>query len=454
MKVLLLFASLIPFDSPLNNTLEYFQTRGLTPVYLIQPVDWSDVLADIETLLVKDEMLNPVDRGMFIFFGPFFKKNNLFNTTFTLNAGKKSTEFFGNFDFQAARALQKHCTFAQGIRFHFTSQPDYAGPKPWKDIVQAYLNEGYIKFADNQTIFVVGRRNLLLGPNTDYSLLLSPAREGYDGILFSHHGKYYAFHTTFSVLDARKMRFLATHRIGLVLNKLQLGFSESILWAHDLEPLYLNPLLPYYLSQWGMDRNDNIMWSFDGIVNLRQTLIFGELLIDDYQFSEPPAGYTEYPHKLAFQLGLKKILGEKLFVKLRYTFVDKWVYSHELPYNTYEDDSLCLGFPLGNDVDQLGFDLRFYGIRKLFPKIKFEFVRKGEGNIYLPYEIERGPAYPPFPSGIVEKSIDILIGLTYSPQSFLHINCEVGKKYFYNFAHHPSQNKTENQLNVYGWLIF
>ncbi|MEO0106918.1 MAG: hypothetical protein ABIL46_06275, partial [candidate division WOR-3 bacterium] len=260
---------------------------------------------------------------------------------------------------------------------------------------------------------------------------------------------------TFSVLDPRKMRFISTHRIGLDLNNIQLGFSESILWGGEIEPLYLNFLLPYYLSQWGMDRNDNIMWLFDGSINFFNTILYGEFLIDDYQFSEPPAGYTEYPNKLGFQCGIKKIIFEKIFLKVNYTFVDKWVYTHELQKNIYENDSLCLGFPLGNDVDQWLLILRFLH-KKIFPQIRFEYTRKGIGSLYIPYEVERGPAYPEFPSGgqRVEKRICVLPGIEFCFHPRLYLNIEGGREYIYNFEHIPHENKDKNIINLWFWLLF
>jgi len=450
----ILINSLIPFDSPLNIGIDYLQVRGLNRVTVIKPFAIEEMIYDIDTLFFMEEKLNRIDKIIISSFGPFFTKSNEFNTIFNINAGRKETEeLYSNLDLQLAGRLNDNISFAQGLRFHFSSKIDYTGPKPWEDIVQAYLNEGYIKFKSKKSEFTVGRRNLLLGFGDEHSLLLSPAKEGYDGFIFTYEDKYFIFNSTFSVLDPEKMRCISTHRLGLNLRNIQLGFSESILWAGEIEPLYLNFLLPYYLSQWGIDRNDNIMWCFDGLIHFSNTVLSGEFLIDDYQFSEPPLGYTEYPHKLGFQCGIKKIIFEKLFFKFNYTFIDKWVYTHQIPENTYVDDSLCLGFPLGNDVDQLTCNLRFLNKTKLFPKIRFEFTRKGEGSLYLPYEVERGPAYPEFPSGFVEKRISILPGIEFYFSPRIYLSLEAGKKYIYNAEHIPDLDKDENMFNLFLWFL-
>ncbi len=454
MFLFIIINSFIPFDSPLNIGIDYLQVRGFNHIKVMKPLAIEEIICEIDTLFFLEEKLNGIDKKIISTFGPFLKKTNEFNTTFNISAGRKEIDkLYSNLDLQLAGRIKNNISFAQGIRFHFSSNPDHAGPRPWKEIVQAYLNEGYVKLNDKKVQLTIGRRNLLLGFGDEHSLLLSPAREGYDGYILTYADKYYIFNATFSILDPRKMRFISTHRIGLNLNNIQLGFSESILWCDGIEPLYLNFFLPYYLSQWGMNRNDNIMWLFDSAINFSNTILFGEFLIDDYQFSEPPQGYTEYPHKLGFQVGIKKIIFEKIFFKLNYTFVDKWVYTHFIPENTYEDDSICLGFPLGNDADRLSFVVKFFNNKKIFPKMEIEFVRKGEGSIYLPYEIERGPAYPEFPSGFVEKSFSFLPGIEIYINPRLFFNIEAGKRYVNNFEHNPNSKKNKYICNIWLWFI-
>ncbi|MEO0128373.1 MAG: hypothetical protein ABIL44_11570, partial [candidate division WOR-3 bacterium] len=76
------------------------------------------------------------------------------------------------------------------------------------------------------------------------------------------------------------------------------------------------------------------------------------------------------------------------------------------------------------------------------------------GSIYLPYEIERGPAYPEFPSGIVEKTISIYPGVEFYIHPRFFLNVEAGKKYIFNFAHIPDSEKNENIINFWFWFIF
>jgi len=445
----------ISFDSPLNKTIDYLQIRGLASIQTIKPFEIDNIISEVDTLFFLEEKLNQIDKKFISLFGPFFAKSNDFYTIFDVSGENQNLEYFyANLDLQFSGRISNNISFAQGIRFRTGSKIDSAGPKPWKDVFQVYLNEGFFKITSKNAGLILGRHNLLLGFGDEYSLLLSPAKEGYDGFLFLYNGRYYEFYSTFSVLDVKYLRFISTHRIGLNLNNFRLGFSEAILWANELEPLYLNFFLPYYLSQWGMDRNDNIMWCFDGSIHFLNTFIFGEFLIDDYQFSEPPLGFTEYPHKLAFQCGLKKIILEKFYFKLNYTFVDKWVYTHPINANIYERDSASLGFPLGNDVDDLILTLKFLNNVGIIPVLKLESTRKGEGSIFLPYEIERGPAYPEFPSGIVEKKFVVLPGVELYLSPHFYVTIEAGREFYKNFEHHSGFNKQRNLFNTRFWLLF
>lgn len=445
----------LPLDSPFMENVEYLQTRGLGSLFLIKPYEISEVITQIEAHLLKEINLNSIDRYHISLFEPLISRSADFFYLFHL--GIKSMNFekaSGNFDLRLHGRITDNIAFGQGLRFRFANEVDTLGPQPWRDIAQAYLSEGVLKLHNERIDFIIGRRSLFLGPGDEHSLLLSSAIEGYDGYIFTYKGRYYEFLTSFFLLDAEEMRFLATHRLGLNLNFFSLGFSESILWADEIEPLYLNFLLPYYQSQWGIYRNDNIMWSFDGKFRLFNTILYGEFLIDDYQYSEPPPGYTEYPHKLAYQFGAKTIIKEKFYLKFNYTFVDKWVYTHRISDNIYINDSLPLGFPLGNDVDRLSFDVKFLNHKGITPYFKLEGIRKGEGSIYVPYEVERGSANPPFPSPVVEKNLKVIIGLDVSLHRNLYLDVNGGRQVYENFGHISGQRESENIFDLNLILIF
>jgi hypothetical protein len=212
--------------------------------------------------------------------------------------------------------------------------------------------------------------------------------------------------------------------------------------------LYLNIFFPFYLSQWGLDRDDNIMWSLDFEVHLLNSIFYGELLIDDYMYEDDP-----YPHKLAYQIGLKSLLWKRLVAKLNYTRVDKWVYTHHEEQNVYERYGRCLGFPLGNDVDQLTLTVKYVEWYGMSPRVSIDYVRKGEGSIYLPYELEGGPINPSFPSGEVEKTFETKVGIDYNLIRNFYLMVDIGRMHRSNEEHISDNDSDHFVFNLGIWAI-
>ena len=454
MLLFILLSYTIPLDSPIMENIEYLQLRGFFDVPTLRPYDAQWIINQIDELLIKETTINDVDRRIISYFSPLLTKDPSFSYLIQV-AGvyQNEPEIYGGYlDGRIGGRVIPHVEYAHGTRFRRANELDSLGPKPWNDF-QVYLDEGLIRLDFDKIMFDFGRRSFLLGPGDAHSILFSSGHQSHDGFLLRIPGRYLEFSGIFSVLDAAESRFMSVHRLGLNLKRfLKIGFSESILFSGSLEPMYLNFFLPYYLAQWGSDRNaivdDNIMWSFDFQFHMFNSILYGELLIDDYMYEDDP-----YPDKLAYQVGLKSLLWQALIAKINYTWVDKWVYTHETTLNAYEHKGRCLGFPLGNDVDQLSFALRYenkYGVR---PHITVDYVRKGEGSVTVPYEEEGGPINPPFPSGIVERTLKIACGVDYTYKTRFYIKSKIGMLYEYNAGHIIDNDRDEMLFDVGLWII-
>jgi hypothetical protein len=450
MLLLILFSYTIPIDSPMMDNIEYLQIKRLIDIPSMKPYEIEWLMPQIDELVINETQLNPIDRKIVSYFNLLFAKDMKFShvSHFNTHYEREPVLYYGFVDFRLGGRLTNGVSYSQALRVRAASEIDSLGPQPWKDF-QTYLHEGFITLNVERIKFTIGRRNYLLQPHSEHSLLLSLDPQGYDGYILRLPSRYYEFYTIFAVLDASEQRYLSVHRISLNLkNFLTLGFSESILFGNSLEPLYFNFFLPYYVSQWGLDRNDNIMWSFDAQVVLFNSIIYGELLIDDFQYEDDP-----YPNKLSYQCGLKSLLLNTLLMKLNYTRVDKWVYTHHVQINTYQRNSHPLGFPLGNDVDKVTFSLKFMNRYSLNPSVTLQYVRKGEGSIFLPYEEEGGTWTPSFPSGTVEQTLDISCGLDYTVLYNFYIKAGFGKRFLYNYNHVSGDDKNEFLFNISVWAI-
>ncbi len=458
MLTLFLFFYTISFDSPVMDNIEYLQIKGLIDIPSIRPYEMSWLVSQIEELLLNDMKLNEVDRKIVSSFSPFLIKNEDFSTLFHVRGlYQKSPElYYGLIGYRLGGRLADNIEYSHGGRIRRASKLDSLAGQQWRNF-QPYMNEGLITFHVERARCDIGRRNFLLGPGDDNSLLLSLDPQGYDGFLLFIPLRYFEFYSIFSILNASRNRYFSLHRFGLDIKRfLKLGFSEAILYGESLEPLYLVSLLPYYLSQWGIDREDNIMWCFDAQLSLYNSVIYGEFLIDDYMYEDDP-----YPHKIAYKIGLKSLIFNNFLVKMSYTFVDKWVYTHKKLINTYvrdnhiylPDSGFSLGFPLGNDVDQLSFSIKFMNKYGLYPGLEINQIRKGEGSIYLPYEEEGGQLNPPFPSGIAERKFDVLAGFSYILKYNFYIDIYVGKRYWTNNGHISGNNKDDFLFDISLWIV-
>ena len=450
MLLIILFSYYIPIDSPLMDNIEYLQVKGLLSIPTIRPYDMNQLLPELDELVISEYPFNRIDTRSIADLSRLMTKQNEFSTLFHFKTHyDNDTLFYLSLDSRIGGRIASNFVWGQAIKLRLAKDIDSLGPKPWKEHVQAYLEDGYFGFDDEKIKVLFGRLNYLLGSGDEYSLLFSPDPQGYDGYFIHIPAKYCEFYTIFSVLDPEEMRFISIHRLGLDLGKMTFGFSEAILFTRDLEPLYLNFFLPYYLEQWGLNRDDNIIWNLDCTINYKSSIIYGELLIDDYMYEDDP-----YPSKLGYQVGLKFLMFDNFFFKFNYSFVDKWVYTHEDEPNTYENHGYPIGPSLGNDFDRISCSLKFLSRFGLNPKIVVHYTRKGEGSIFLPYEQEGGDWNPPFPSGVVQKSLDARLGLDYCLRNSYYLQADIGRQLVTDVNHQNGNNKTETLFRINVWAVF
>ena len=446
----MIFTYALPIDSPIMDDIEYLQLRGFVQMTAVKPYDVDWLIGQIDEIIINESRLNRTDRKIMSDFSPLLTKNPNFSYLLHLIGRYEKTPkvYYGALDERFGGTLLTHLKFSHAMRIRRANTLDSLGPKSWNDF-QSYLNEGLLTFNHENVKLDVGRRDVFWGPGAEHSLTLSSAPQGYDGFLLHIPGQLIEFHGMFSVLDAAKSKFLSVHRLGLNLRGfLKVGFSESILSADSLEPSYLNFLLPFYLAQWSSYRDDNIMWSLDMQLHLFNSIFYAELLVDDYMYEDDP-----YPNKLAYQLGLKSLIFNSLITHINYTFVDKWVYTQRQPHNIYEQRGRCLGFPLGNDVDELSLVLKYLNPYGLYPHLSIDYIRKGEGSIFVAYEDEGGSTNPAFPSGVVEKTIEIKLGIDYKFRRNFHIGAEVGRLLRDNVDHITGNDMDDTVFDVSLWAI-
>ncbi len=440
----------IPSDFPINDYYEYLQVRGFAEQNFIKPYRLTFITEEIKNLLISDWQWKAADRHIISYFSKLINKPESFAYQLGMNAHYSIDDRYGAaIDIRTSGRLAKSIGFSQALQISRANIIDSAGPYPWKDL-QAYISEGLIIIDPGNISWEIGRRNLNFSWSDNNSLILSSAKEGYDGILMTINGNFYEFHSQFSILDADGNKYITLHRIALkIRNNINIGFTEALLFSGNFEPLYLNPFVPYYLAQWGMRRDDNIMWMFDVRLHIFKSYLSGELLIDDYMYENDP-----YPDKIGYRLQLKSFIAHPVLFKAVYTMVDKWVYTQRYPQNVYEHKGLPLGFPLGNDVDQLSIVIKYFTDCFIHPSLSIDLVRKGEGSLFLPYEEEGGTWQPPFPSGNVEEQLKVFAGTDINAFRTFFLRSEIGIQWTDNLDHYPGLDRSELIFAAKVWLFF
>jgi hypothetical protein len=223
-------------------------------------------------------------------------------------------------------------------------------------------------------------------------------------------------------------RYLSGHRINLKLKfGLEMGVSEVVLYGgkdRDLEPYYVNPLLPFYGEQHNRRKDDNILWGFDlTLSSFKNKEVYFELLVDDFQYD-----FESEPHQTGFQLGLKYAdpFGlERSWFNAEYTKVNNWVYGQNKPWNVYTYHGRGIGSVLGPDADRWHLGLLYHLTRELDLAFSAEYRRKGEGRIDVA-QTSAVPYSEKFPTGLVEYTSQHRLTLTYQPGARFKLDLWLG----------------------------
>ncbi|KPJ53393.1 hypothetical protein AMJ39_04805 [candidate division TA06 bacterium DG_24] len=259
----------------------------------------------------------------------------------------------------------------------------------------------------------VGRDQVWWGPGHFGALLISDESYFFDMVKMDLVLRPVEFSFFLAELEPGERRFFSAHRLTVRLPwGFDVGIAEAVLYgAERPEPLYLNPLSPYLVAQMVRGRDDQILWSVDlSWQALDGVRLYGEFLIDDWQYEKDP---PVMPDKFGYLAGcyLADPLGlQDTDVRCEYARLDKWVYTQEQIENTYEHRGAIIGHELGPDADRLDIEMEHRLLPFLGIEAGYRATRHGEGDVHLPFEIERGTAFPPFPSGIVERKDALWLG--------------------------------------------
>ncbi|MBK7958719.1 MAG: hypothetical protein IPK03_11820 [Bacteroidetes bacterium] len=169
---------------------------------------------------------------------------------------------------------------------------------------------------------------------------------------------------------------------------LDLGLFEGVILSRNkgFELQYLNPIIFYRAIEQSLGSPDNAVVGADFKLNVARTAqLYGQFLLDEFNFGEITANKGWWGNKLGAQLGLKYIDAFKiknLDLQGEFNMVMPYTYTHRSPAITdsaanYTHYNQSMAHPLGANFREIIFVIRYQPIKRLNTQFKWFNTARG-----------------------------------------------------------------------------
>jgi hypothetical protein len=182
-------------------------------------------------------------------------------------------------------------------------------------------------------------------------------------------------------------KYLASHTLTIKPTRgLDISIGESIIYADQLEFLYLIPITFFRLADHYLSRQANSAGSNSQFFaqvsskgHIKNTHLYGTLFIDEFTIDGIGDPETEKT-QIGFTLGssVTDLLLDNLTIKLDYSKIYPYVYQHYINTTTFESNSYVMGHWMNNNADQVFGSLKYRFIRGLEALVWARYIRQGE----------------------------------------------------------------------------
>lgn len=290
----------------------------------------------------------------------------------------------------------------------------------------------------------------LWGPGHGGQLMLSDNATSYDqlklqislkrlkftsliGWLRAYSPEYYA--------NGARSRIMAAHRLEFSpFPFIDLGLQETIIYAgRQLEPAYANPLMFFRSAEHYLGDQDNAAMGLDfELKTIAKTKVYGELFVDDLTTGK--LGTDFYGNKYGYTAGLFHVdllTIPQLDLRLEYTHLRPFTYSHKNAETSYQHFSTLLGHWIGPNSDYFSGELTYRLSRRTLFLLQYEHLRHGAnppgrnvgGDPNLPHEALNDSETAIFLEGVLENSSQLRFRASYElvRNLFMQIECSLVK---------------------------
>lgn len=302
----------------------------------------------------------------------------------------------------------------------------------------------YVVFSKPWLRIKLGQDQVNWGPGYNGGLMLSQNSPPASLVQLQTRFKRFSFTYVHGFLNSSfGSKYIAAHRIDLSISRtLHIGATESVIYGgRDVEPLYLNPLMPYHVAEHHLGDLDNNTLGLDVTwIPVPSLKVYTELFIDDMTSTKNLLHYFGNKFGLLTGAHWTHPLGLKdMDTRLEYTRLDPYVYTHWDSLNVYTHYNRFLGHWLGPNADaillQLGYQLN-RDVRIEYLLQQFRYGKERDLYTSRPAEGEEKP----FLQGPIEKKTrwgfslsdqlfrDVTISVTYSHLKTVNKNHQPGNE--------------------------
>ncbi len=246
-------------------------------------------------------------------------------------------------------------------------------------------------------------------------------------------------------------RYLAAHRVDLhASGALRVGLFESVVFGgpgRSPEFSYLNPIIFYHGSQLNENVNDNTIVGADFTWKPRRGLkLYGQVAIDDIQLDNKNQG-DEEPAEYALTIGaLAHSCKTNSEARVEYTRVTNRTYNQILARNRYVNGHDPIADVAGNDYDLISTEFSRWFKENLVANLRLAYKQQGEGRIVAPFDqpwLDMAGNYSePFPTGTVERTLTLSLGVRGFVNSIVFLDADAGLSRVVNYDHTSGDKRT------------
>lgn len=260
-------------------------------------------------------------------------------------------------------------------------------------------------------------------------------------------------------------KYAAMHHLSVNVSKwLNVGLFEAIIFKRKdhFDFRYMNPIILYRSVEQTNGSPDNALLGFNFKINTGvKALLYGQVMLDEFNFSQIKANNGWWANKYAAQLGIKFAdpFGVKnLLIQAEGNLVRPYTYSYYDSVADYSNYNQPLAHPYGSNFIEADLIINYKPFKKTYLTWKTFYNRQGRdtlsntsfgGNIFKDYNQRNDDTGIRMFNGAVTDVIYSNLNLSYEIRDNLYF--DLGGTFRYEKASHIA-NTTWNSIQVYSGL--